>query len=260
MKRLSTAFATIALSSSVMLNSSDVLAWNCDEERMITKDFDIGSVENIDVEAGAGRLDIKGVGEGGKIGITAKLCSSDKDLLAEMDVKTKIDDDVAMLKTYFPKKSWGNYSAAIDLVLTVPTGSSLEVADSSGDLEIKDVQNLVLTDSSGDLSLKNIGGKVTLTDSSGSISMKEIGSAEVTDSSGDMIVKKVTGDFTVNVDSSGDIDVRGVGGNVLVKVDSSGSIDVQDVSGDFVVEKDGSGNIDYDGIQGDVSIPARKRK
>lgn len=243
----------------VMMVSGPVQAWNCSEERTIKTELDIGAIDDIRVEAGAGTLSIKGSDQKGEIGLVAKLCASDADLLAEMDVKTELEGDYALVETSMPKKWGGNYSASIDLSLVVPKGSRLDVKDSSGDLEIKGVAELVLLDSSGDVNVKNIEGNVNLTDSSGTIYLSKVGSAEITDSSGEIDVRDVAKDFTVNVDSSGDIEVKGVGGNLLIKVDSSGSIDVEDVSGDFTVQKDGSGDIRFDNIEGEVDIPRRKR-
>ena len=238
---------------------SNAMAWGCDESRKIEKELDISDIQKIKVEAGAGELSIKGVEANGKIGIVAKLCASDEEILEKMDVVTKFEDDYAGVATYIPKKWNGNYSARIDLELTVPNSASLDVRDSSGDLQIKNVASLKLVDSSGDLTVKNVAGQVELTDSSGGIKLNRIGSVELTDSSGDIDAKDIEGDFTVLVDSSGDMDIESVKGNLLVKVDSSGSIYVDEIKGDFTVEKDGSGSIDYRDIGGEVSIPARKR-
>lgn len=246
-----------AIAASIL--ATPAMAWNCDEERTINKEFDIGTLRDIQVQAGAGELSVKGSDQQGKISIVAKLCASDQDLLAKMDVKTGIDDDAASVETVLPKKWSGNYSAAIDLELVVPNNAQLKVKDSSGDLAIKDVSSLVLVDSSGDINLKNIDGEVELTDSSGEIKMRKIGSAKLTDSSGGIDVQDIANNFTVVVDSSGEIEVEGVGGDVLIKVDSSGSIDVKDVAGNFTVEKDGSGSISYDDVEGEVTIPSRKR-
>ncbi len=252
MKLISAAIISLAMTSTA-------LARNCDEERTIEKSLNVGSLTEIEVSAGAGELIIEGVDETGAIGIVAKLCASDKDLLAKMDVRSEVDGDVAEVETKIPSSWSGKNTAKIDLLLTVPSNAQLKVKDSSGDLEISDVAKLNLTDSSGGIELKNIEGEVELTDSSGGIYIRNVGSATVTDSSGSIDVKKVVGDFTVNVDSSGDIEVDGVGGSVLVKVDSSGSIEVENVEGDFIVERDGSGGISYDDIAGEVSIPSRKR-
>ncbi len=248
--------AMVAASSLAM---TPALAWGCPETRSINTTLDIGDIEDIRVVAGAGELNIVGSEGSDGVEIEARLCASDEDLLAEMDVISELDDDRASIATDMPKRWSGNYTASIDLTLTVPVNSQLNVKDSSGDLSIENVRRLTLVDSSGDISLKDIEGNVVLTDSSGAIKMRKIGSAEVTDSSGEIDARGVSKDFTVNVDSSGDIEVRDVGGDVLIKVDSSGSINVDSVSGSFTVVKDGSGGISYDDIGGEVKIPQRKR-
>ena len=253
-KKKVTTFAMIAC-----LWASNAMAWDCDESRKIDKTLDIAELQKIKVEAGAGELSIKGVDVSGEIGIVAKFCASDEEVLSKMDVVTKFEDDYAGVATYIPKKWNGNYSARIDLELTVPNSTNLDVRDSSGALQIKNVASLKLVDSSGDLAVKNVFGQMELTDSSGGIKLNKIGSVELTDSSGDIDAKDIGGDFIVLVDSSGDMEIESVEGNLLVKVDSSGSIYVDEVKGDFVVEKDGSGSIDYRDVDGEVSIPARKR-
>lgn len=242
-----------------MIFTSSAYAWSCSEERTINKEFDIGALGNIRVQAGAGELSIKGGDQKGKIALVAKLCASDERLLAEMDVATKIDGEYADIETQIPKKWNGDYSAKIDLALVVPNDAELDVKDSSGDLDIVGIAKLFLVDSSGDVMIENVEGKVSLTDSSGAVKLRRVGSAEVTDSSGEIDAQDIAEDFTVNVDSSGDIEVRGVGGNLLVKVDSSGSINVEDILGNFTVQKDGSGGIDFSNVKGEVEIPQRKR-
>ena len=239
--------------------SFPTLALGCDVSREIEKELSIGNLTDIRVEAGAGELLIKGVETVGQISLAAKLCAPNDDVLADMDVSAVLDDEMVSIGTRIPRTVGGYSSPTIDLELLVPLTATLDVKDSSGDIEIKKIASLSLLDSSGDIFIKNIEGMVKLSDSSGDIQMHRIGSAKVSDSSGSIQASKVQDDFIVEVDSSGDIEVDKVGGNVLVKVDSSGSIEVQDVTGAFTVEKDGSGKIKHRDVLGDVSIPDRKK-
>jgi len=249
------------LAASVLVFSMNfsALALGCDVSREIEKDLSIGDLANIRVEAGAGELSIKGVDRVGQIGLVAKLCAPNENVLADMDVSTVVDDQVVNIGTRIPRTASGYPSPSIDLELLVPLNAIIDVKDSSGDIEIKKIASLSLLDLSGDIFIKNVAGMVKVNDSSGDIQMHKIGSARVSDSSGSIQASKVQDDFVVEVDSSGDIEVDKVGGNVLVKVDSSGSIEVQDVAGAFTVEKDGSGRIKHRDVLGDVSIPDRKK-
>ncbi len=248
----------LAMFTAAMMLSTPTLAWYCSEDKTVKETLEIGSITDIRVQSGAGELRIEGDGNSDSVAIVAKMCASDKQQLDKMEIKTEVSNDFAEIETRIPKSSSGNYSASIDLYLTVPESANLNVRDSSGDLEIEDVASLILMDSSGGIDLENISGKVDLTDSSGSIDVKNVGSIELTDSSGGIDIRKVADNVLVRVDSSGDIEASDVGGDVLVRVDSSGSIDVQDIGGNFVVEKDGSGAIRYDDVKGEVNIPRRK--
>ena len=249
----------LAVSVLVFSMSFSALALGCDVSREIEKELSIGNVTDIRIEAGAGELLIKGGDRVGQIGLVAKLCAPNDDVLADMDVLTVLDDEVVNIGTRIPRTTGGYSSPKIDLELLLPLNSIIDVKDSSGDVEIKKVAGLSLQDSSGDIFIKNIAGLVKISDSSGDMEMHKIGSAQVSDSSGLIQASKVQGDFIIEVDSSGNIEVDKVGGNVLVKVDSSGSIEVQDVAGAFTVEKDGSGKIKYRDVLGNVSIPDRKK-
>lgn len=241
------------------LFSNATLAWdNCKYEREIERVVNIESAELLEVEAGAGSLEIKG-SDRTDIAIKATLCSEDEDALAKMDVSSAVKSGVVHIETELPNKSWmGSYNTqmSINLILTVPSSLRLDVEDSSGEASVKNVASLNMKDSSGELMIKDIAGDVSVVDSSGELNIKNIGgNVDVTDSSGDMYAKNIGGDFVVDADSSGEIDIEQVGRNVLIKRDSSGAIKVEDVTGDFTVKADGSGGIEHDNVGGTVSLP-----
>ena len=173
-----------------------------DVSREIEKDLSIGNLADVQVEAGAGELLIKGVDTVGQVSLVAKLCAPNDDVLAEMDVLTVVDDEAVNISTKIPRAASGYPSPSIDLELLVPLTTILDVKDSSGDVEIKKVASLNLLDSSGDIFIKNIAGMVKVSDSSGDLQMHKIGSAQVSDSSGSIQVSKVQNDFIVEVDLS----------------------------------------------------------
>jgi DUF4097 and DUF4098 domain-containing protein YvlB len=114
----------------------------------------------------------------------------------------------------------------MDVRIGVPKSATLKIDDSSGDMEVADVQAATINDSSGDQTLENVAGDLDVTDSSGEIKIIKVGGGlRLSDSSGDVDVDGVQGDVMVEVDSSGDLDIRHVSGGVHVRNDSSGDIE-----------------------------------
>lgn len=243
----------------VAFASNTALAGGCDYSRDIERTVEIGSVNLIEVEAGAGYLKIKGESGRKDVLIEARLCSSDEDMLEKMDVVADLSSDSAHFETKYPNQSqWGNSwsSASIDLTMTVPADLAMDVEDSSGEARVDNVASLKMTDSSGELRIRNIAGDLSVRDSSGEMDLKKIGgNVEITDSSGGIYASDIKGNLRVLADSSGAIEARRVAKNVVVERDSSGAIDVVDVGGDFTVEKDSTGGIHYDNVDGKVSLP-----
>lgn len=232
---------------------------SCKYQGKIDRVVDINDASLIELEAGAGSLNVKG--ENRKdVRIQAVLCSSNEEALSEMDVTMVQAKDKVHFETQFPRRSgWrDNESMSIDLVLSVPQTANLDVKDSSGEAQVSGVASLDMTDSSGRLQIKDIAGPLKVVDSSGELEAKNIkGNVTVTDSSGGILIKNVSGGLIIEADSSGGIQAKNIAKDVLVKIDSSGAINVQDVGGDFTVEKDTSGGITHKSVVGKVSIPPR---
>lgn len=249
----------LALILVASLFSNSVLAWgSCKYEREIEREVSLGEAQKIEVDAGAGSLEIEGE-DRDSIMIRARLCSDDEEALAKMDVAFAVESNAAYLRTEFPEKAWlsgADRQAKIDLILAVPDNLPMSVADSSGEASVKKVASLKMVDSSGELMIKEVAGDLAVVDSSGELTIKDIGGdAQVTDSSGAIIIKNVQGGVVIEADSSGGIAIDNVKQNVLIKRDSSGGISVSSVGGDFSVNADTSGGIDYDDVAGKVSLP-----
>lgn len=167
----------------------------------------------------------------------------------EVDVRVEIPEVRVM---------FGSVQRALDLVVEVPEGVEMDVADSSGDAEIRRVGALRLKDSSGDLEIDDVRGDLRVEDSSGDVSVRRAaGEVWLRDSSGDLRVREVGGEVIVDRDGSGDIDVSGIRGSVVVHEDGSGEIRASDVGGDFTVGRDGSGGVRVSRVAGRVRIPQR---
>jgi hypothetical protein len=234
-------------------------------------------IERVIVEAGAGDLVVRG-GDSRDVKADGKACASSAKLLNESQLEIRRDGNTVYVRTLLPEMSgglFGTYYARIDVTVAVPKTATLKIQDSSGDMEVTDVQAAAIQDSSGDQSLQRIGGDLEVQDSSGEIRISGVrGGLRLRDSSGDVDVHDVQGEVTVEVDSSGDLDIRQVSagvhvredssgdieihnvkGDVTVDDDSSGSIVVQDVGGNLTVGSDGSGGIRYERVTGSVRIP-----
>jgi hypothetical protein len=212
-----------------------------EEERELT--LDTRGIDMLNIDNGAGSIDIKGVSGISEITVTATILipgkNDDKarkkiedDLVLTLDK----DSDIAVLKAYFDEG--GNFdfgdSPSVQLEVRMPEGMHLAVDDGSGSIDVEGIRgDIMLDDGSGSITMVDVGGKIEIDDGSGPISVTTVG-----------------GDISIN-DGSGSIKVRGVAGTVTVD-DGSGSIDVSDVEEDLIIIDDGSGGLDFSNIAGRV--------
>lgn len=235
-------------------------------------------IKRVVIEAGAGDLVVRG-GTSRDVTVDGRACASSTELLESSKLEIRRDGDTVYLRTVLPEVSefvFGfNRYAYIDVTVGVPQMATLKIDDSSGDMEVSDVQGASITDSSGDQTLQHISGDLDVADSSGAIKIAGVGGGlRLKDSSGDVAVSDVQGDVVVTIDSSGDLDIRKVTGGVHILSDSSGAIEIQDVKrdvtidddssggirvtdvgGNFTVGSDGSGGIHYERVAGQVRVP-----
>ena len=236
------------------------------------------SIERVVIEARAGDLVVRGA-ESQDVTAEGRACASSAELLEQSQLEIRRDGNTVYVRTVLPEMldsmfGLGRY-AYMDVKIGVPKTATLKIDDSSGDMEVTDIQTAAITDSSGDQHVENVAGNLDVSDSSGEIKINKVGGElRLKDSSGDVDVDSVQGDVVVDVDSSGDLDIRHVSGGVHVRNDSSGDIEihdvkrdvlidddssggirVQDVGGNFTVGSDGSGGIHFDRVTGQVKLP-----
>lgn len=236
-------------------------------------------IKRLVVEAGAGDLVVRG-SESREVKVDGQACASSAELLDGIKLEIRREGDTVYLRTALPDISdallgFTRY-AYIDVTVDVPKTAMLEVEDSSGDLQVSEVQGAKIVDSSGDQRVEHIAGDLDIGDSSGEIRIADVrGGLRLKDSSGDVDVDGIQGDVLVTVDSSGDLDIRHVDGgvhilndssgaieienvkrDVAIDKDSSGGIQVRDIGGNFTVRSDGSGGIHYERVAGAVHVPA----
>jgi hypothetical protein len=214
-------------------------AWN-DYEEVRELALDAGGVATLDIEAGAGSLDITGVPRTDRIRVTAliRVPGADADkAIALLDDHMVLSllrkGDDAELKSYFDggNRMFGD-SPSIGLEVQLPEGMSLKVEDGSGSIVVRNVAgDIDVTDGSGSIEMTKVGGNLKIDDGSGSISVIDAGGdVSIVDGSGSITVRGARGSVTID-DGSGGIDVADVEGDVLILEAGSGSVKVRDVKG-----------------------------
>ena len=178
-------------------------------------------IERVVIEARAGDLVVSG-GQGRDVTVEGRACASTAELLDGSKLEIRRDGNTVYVRTVLPDISdalFGfNRYAYIDVRVAVPKTATLKIDDSSGDMDVSDVQAATITDSSGDQRLERIAGDLDVSDSSGEIKIANVGGElRLKDSSGDVDVDGVQGDVVVDLDSSGDLDIRRVTGSVHVR-------------------------------------------
>jgi hypothetical protein len=248
----------IALPLVALLLPGLAAAEDCKFSAERTATIDAGGSKRIVIAAGAGELSIAGDG-GSSVRGKARACASTQELLDSLQLETRRDGDTVYLRTVMPEWQEGafmvNRYAMLHLNVLVPKGAVLDVQDSSGELELRDVRSAVVVDSSGEQTIRNIAGDLTVTDSSGELTIEQVGgNLKLKDSSGGVNVTDVRGDVEVEVDSSGELKIRRVGGSVHVLNDSSGEIEITEVQRDVTIDVDSSGGIRVDQIGGNFTV------
>ncbi|MEX2122691.1 MAG: DUF4097 family beta strand repeat-containing protein [Woeseia sp.] len=216
-------------------------AWKDYEE---TRDLSLDAVgvETLQIEAGAGSLDVTGVPGADRIVVAALIRVPDADadeareaIADGLVLSLDRDGDRADLRGFFDDNgSLFGSNLTVSLEVRLPDGISLSIQDGSGSVELRDVRgDIELDDRSGSIRMTNVGGNLNVTDGSGSIAIEGAG-----------------GEVSI-VDGSGSVSVVRVEGSVTIE-DGSGSIDVNEVAGDLIIPDDGSGAVNYTSIAGRV--------
>jgi DUF4097 and DUF4098 domain-containing protein YvlB len=216
-------------------------------------------IEVVEIDCGAGFLEVKGVEGQNEIEVSAQIVlkgrSEEKaQEFIQKNVKLKLAKKgnrailISKIRQKFSLFSWK--TAVINLTVHVPQKIALDIDDGSGWLEVENIVGQVdVDDGSGEMRVMNVNGDVDIDDGSGEIEIKGVtGDVKIDDGSGEIGVEDVTGDVSVD-DGSGTVHIRIVGGSVTVN-DGSGSIYVDEVEGDFILKDDGTGSVKVKNIKG----------
>ncbi|HEX2494992.1 MAG TPA: DUF4097 family beta strand repeat-containing protein [Steroidobacter sp.] len=246
-------FALVALSC---IAASAASAGDCKLSKNHTAAVESGQTRRVVVSAGAGDLIIRGEANRAGVEASGRACASSQKLLDQITIEAHREGDTVYVKSVLPSAVLdGIRYAQLDLRVFVPEGALLTVEDSSGDLQLSNVQAASVSDSSGDQDIRNIGGNLEVVDSSGDVRIEGVrGALKIRDNSGDLIADDVKGDAEVSLDSAGDIVFKRIGGGVRILSDSSGDITISDVQRDVTIDEDSSGAIRVEGVGGNFSV------
>lgn len=191
-----------------------------------------------------------------------KACTSDEDLLPDINLTVRRSGSELHFEAHVPEKSsamsiW--YEARLDFGVTVPAGVAVEIHDGSGETKVTNVGAATIADGSGSLIIANVRGNLSIRDGSGEIDITDVtGNVTVEDGSGDITIRNVSGAVDIE-DASGSIRADHVKQDILIRDDGSGGVRVSDVGGDFTVRSKGSGGVSYARVTGRVSVPRDHR-
>ncbi|RKX17140.1 MAG: hypothetical protein DRP51_11375 [Candidatus Zixiibacteriota bacterium] len=223
-------------------------------------------IEELQIDCGAGYLQIKGVDGLATIEVEAEIYiegmrkSKAQDFIEDnMNLSLRERGKTARLNSNFDNSGFsfglftGYRSAGINLTINVPKNMILDIDDGSGDIIIEDIENEIeIDDGSGDIEIENVIDRLDITDGSGDLRLTDIeGDIRLNDGSGELIFDNIKGNIDID-DGSGDIEFEKIIGSIELD-DGSGEIDATGIEGDFFID-DGSGNIDIRDVTGDVEI------
>jgi DUF4097 and DUF4098 domain-containing protein YvlB len=229
----------------------------CAHEATRTATLAVARGGRLDLEAGAGSLEVRGRRGLQEVRLQGRACAATEALLRAVTVESRVANGIVHVAARYPESrgfDWNDSYAYLDLVIEVPAGLAVSIEDGSGSVVLDGVGDVSIEDGSGDLRITSVAGRVTIDDGSGNVVIGGVGEdVEIDDGSGDVRIEGVRANVMVE-DGSGEIDIRDVTGTVRVS-DGSGSIRVEGIGGDFIVDEDGSGGIRHGGVRGRVRIP-----
>lgn len=150
--------------------------------------------------------------------------------------------------------SWRNYGRAeypIDFEVVVPAGAVLNIRDTSGKIEVSEINSAVdVRDGSGTLAVRHVKGPLGIDKESGDVRVQDVlGTTTLASRSGQLHFLRV-GELNVTA-SDGNLDVIDAGSARLVN--KGGNIRVSGVKGSVHIDDD-SGEIEVSQVGADVDI------
>ena len=217
-------------------------------------------IQTLVIDAGAGRMEIRGEPDADRIEVTATIelfhrgravRRSDVDRIVDLYLersgsKAYLRATTRSYRGWF-RRVWGR----IHLFVRVPESLNLDIDDGSGPIEIAHIRGAItIDDGSGSIQANDVGA-ITIDDGSGRIELSGVrGNIEIRDGSGAITIVDVVGNVEIH-DGSGNIDVQQVDGSIDIW-DGSGAIIIRHVTRDVDLHAVGSGGVSIEDVRGRV--------
>ncbi len=165
---------------------------------------------------------------------------------AELAERTRVQlsEDAGRLRIDVPDRRMLR-QPALEIIVTLPTGSSLDVQTATADVQTRGVlDSATVTTASGDVSLAHVRERLEVTTASGDIHVGHgDGPVQIRSASGDVRVDVSGTEASVQTASgavmigrlSGDLTARSASGDVIVGSASAGSVQAKTMSGDVII-------------------------
>lgn len=143
--------------------------------------------------------------------------------------------------TYLVNRTGPEQSPAVDYVVQVPTGASVEIHDPQGSVKVESVK--------GDTTIDSLGGNISVADSSGHLSVRSVGgNIEVIRPSGRVEAYSINGNLHFVNPTSDRLRGTTTSGRILYEGDfqSGGDYVLSDYSGDITVACPSSASFELD--------------
>lgn len=194
------------------------------EGARIERTFDVGEAPTLTVDNVAGSLTVRS-GDGNEIQIVAVKHAAMRGDLDRIQVEITPQEGALRIKTTKPRSL---ISAWVELTITAPSGTHLDLKTGSGSVEVRGFDGgAQIVTGSGSVVVQDLSGDVALHTGSGSMTIQE--------SAGRL--KADTG--------SGGIEIRGMDGELEAHT-GSGSVEVLSAAGPAKLST-GSGRVNYQG-------------
>lgn len=194
------------------------------EGARIERAFDVGSAPTLTVDNVAGSLTVRS-GDGDQIQVVAVKHAALRRDLERIEVAITPEQGALRIETTKPRSL---VSAWVDLTITAPSGTRLDLSTGSGRVEIRGFD----------------GGAQAHTGSGGIVAQSLRGDVALHTGSGSVAIQQVAGRLKAD-SGSGSIQVQGMDGELEAHT-GSGSFDVRDATGPARLST-GSGGVDYQG-------------
>ena len=193
------------------------------ERERLEQSFDVGDAPGLEIDNFAGSVTVR-AGEGDTIRVVATKRATRRSDLDRIQVEMSERDGGLVIKT---QKSSGLNRAWVELEITTPTRTRLELHSGSGSVDVRGLRgDAKVVSGSGSLTIADMTGDVDVHSGSGSLAIANVtGRIEADSGSGSMTIVNVTGEIGAHCGSGG-IDVRQAAGPARLGT-ASGSIDYQ---------------------------------